>query len=111
MELPHILALPFGTYPNDFSIIERLQYPAFKVGWKPEVSVYSQHFNKLRINRVQNGSDKFQFDYWLDVMMTHPEDVFTSDGHPEVITVPLGREDEIAEEFVETHVIEVSEVE
>ncbi len=88
--LRDILALPYGIYPGDFSVMETLAYPSLKVGWKPEVSVFSTDFDPLRINRVQNGQEDFQFEYWLQDLIDHPHKVFTSDGDPGAITLRQG---------------------
>lgn len=111
VELDKILAVPFGVYPNDFVSIEQLGYYTFKVGWKPEVSVFSSSFNPLKINRVQNGFEDFQFDYWIDHLISHPEKVYTSDGEADKITVPKGLEGQIDTERFMNYEIIINEVE
>lgn len=111
VELGKILAVPFGEYPNDFSSIEQLGYYTFKVGWKPEVSVFSTSFNPYKINRVQNGNEDFQFEYWIDHLISHPEKVFTSDGEIDKITVPRGSEGQIDKERFKNYEIIINEVE
>ena len=95
VELVKILAIPFGTYPKDVSIIENLGYSALKVGWKPEVSIFSKKFNPLKINRVQNGTQPYQFDYWMDYLNNHQDEVFISDGNADTVTIPSGLKDDI----------------
>ncbi len=111
IELEKIIALPFGAYPKDFSSIETMNYPTLKVGWKPEVSVFSKSFDILRLNRVQNGEKDFQFEYWIDDLIGHPEKVFTSDGDPEKITVPAEFTDMIDPKWLEQMELVVREVE
>ncbi|MEA3422657.1 MAG: polysaccharide deacetylase family protein [Bacillota bacterium] len=95
VELVKILAIPFGTYPEDVSIIDDLGYSALKVGWRPEVSIFSKKFDNLKINRVQNGDGNFQFDYWMDYLDAHPDEVFVSDGNINTVTIPLDLLDDI----------------
>ncbi len=95
VELVKILAIPFGTYPEDVSIIDDLGYSALKVGWKPEVSIFSKKFDPLKINRVQNGNGQFQFDYWMDHLDAHPDELFVSDGNVDIVTIPINLEDDI----------------
>ena len=111
VELEKILALPFGIYPNDFTIIENLGYFTFKVGWKPEVSIFSKSFNPYRINRVQNGTEDFQFEYWITDLINNPDKVFTSDGNINTITVKSGLENQIDSNRFSKYKIIINEVE
>jgi peptidoglycan/xylan/chitin deacetylase (PgdA/CDA1 family) len=110
IEMEKIIALPFGAYPKEFSSIETLNYPTLKVGWKPEVSVFSKSFDPLRLNRVQNGEKDFQFEYWIDDLIGHPEKVFTSDGNSEKITVPAELVDQIDPKWLEQMDLAIREV-
>ncbi|MBN2259555.1 MAG: polysaccharide deacetylase family protein [Clostridiales bacterium] len=108
--LAHILALPYGIYPKDMSIIEDIGYPTLKVGWKPEESIFSTKFNPYKINRIQNGKDQFQFEYWMDYFSNHPDELFTSDGDSSKITLPNSFENELNADYVSKKEIIIYEV-
>lgn len=99
--LAPLLAIPFGSYPSDMTALGILDYPAFKVGWKPERSVFDKGFDRLRIHRVQSGSDTFQFGYWMDWFEEHPESLYTSDGNPKTLSVPEAQRGDIAPQWTE----------
>jgi len=107
VELRDILALPYGIYPRDFEVMETLGIPSLKVGWKPEVSVFSKEFDPLRINRVQNGEGNFQFEYWMDDLIGNPGKIFTSDGDPDRITLFEKDYDRLRTDFVQGKEIQI----
>lgn len=109
LDMEQLIALPFGAYPKDFAPIEEMGYPSFKVGWKPEVSVFSTDFDPLRINRVQNGKEKFMFEFWIDDLIRNPEKVFTSDGDPETITIPAEKAEKVDGKWFESMSLRIRE--
>jgi len=102
------LALPFGERPNDdreeyiisgeFEGVEYKNIAVLKVGWKPEVSSINKKFNFKSINRVQSGDQDFQLTYYLDQYEKNPNKRFISDGNPNIVTVPLEKEDLVDKE-------------
>lgn len=110
VDLSPLLAVPFGVYPTELSSLEAVGYPAFKVGWRPERSVFDRAFDPLRINRVQNGEAPYQFDHWVEVWARDPDRLFTSDGDPGRITVPEDRVEILDPTWLDTLELVISEV-
>jgi peptidoglycan/xylan/chitin deacetylase (PgdA/CDA1 family) len=80
------LALPFGAYPEDISLLkegysERAGLPyryeaAVKIGSRPAPSPFSPDFNPYRLPRVQAFQP--ELDRWLSNVEQHPEDYYVS---------------------------------
>jgi peptidoglycan/xylan/chitin deacetylase (PgdA/CDA1 family) len=82
------LALPFGIYPGDLSLLKEgysesagLSYryeAAVKVGGEPAPSPFSPHFDPFFIPRVQ--AFQSELDRWLSYYEQYPERYYVSDG-------------------------------
>jgi peptidoglycan/xylan/chitin deacetylase (PgdA/CDA1 family) len=74
------------------------------VGAEPAPSPYSTGFVPGGIPRVRSTADRFVENGsadWLDRLAAEPALRFVSDGDPERITVPAGREAEVASRFAD----------
>jgi len=82
------LALPFGSYPGDVTLLEAgysesaglaYQYEAVvRLGAKPAPSPFSPDFDPFFIPRVQTVQS--QLDLWFSYYEQHPERYYVSDG-------------------------------
>lgn len=99
------LALPFGQPSKDLQgfVIQGeyqgVQYQnsaIMEVGWDPTVSPVSTIFNPLSIHRVRaSGIKPVQADlaWWLQNLSRN--DQYISDGNPDTVTIPKGKEADI----------------
>jgi Polysaccharide deacetylase len=88
------LALPFGVYPKDLSLaiagssggISYHHEAILKVSGGSAPSPFSTNCDLLHLPRIQVPSSDLQ--YWLQYFKKHPDEVFISDGKPDVVTFP-----------------------
>ncbi|HYH31020.1 MAG TPA: polysaccharide deacetylase family protein [Pseudonocardia sp.] len=109
---PSTLALPFGARPGDEDLA--VQGPGYDytaallVGANPAPSPFSADFDPVAVPRIRSqGPDGKEADFgstaWLDKLAANPENRYTSDGNPDVISYPTG-EDEPAERYADSAV-------
>jgi peptidoglycan/xylan/chitin deacetylase (PgdA/CDA1 family) len=80
----------------------------FLAGWNPSVSVFSREFDRTKISRIRSegkikkdGCDKFCSTAWLEWLDKNPDNRYTSDGDPAVVTAPSGVISQLAPEFAD----------
>lgn len=105
------LAYPFGAIPDQPSAARSSKGQfAFKgiflAGWRPSVSPFDRAFDPFEITRIrsegriaENDCRRFCSAAWLDRLADHPEQRYTSDGDPGVITVPAAKRGELGARF------------
>jgi hypothetical protein len=72
------------------------------VGAEPASSPFTRAFEASAIPRIRSTPDRAVDNGsadWLDRLRSNPDLRYVSDGNPEAITVPAGREAEVAERF------------
>lgn len=98
---PTTLALPFGARPRTPELAARgdgYDYSGvLLVGANPAPSPFAEEFKPLAIPRIRSqGPDGSEADYgstvWLDKMAASAGTRYTSDGNPEVISYPTGKD-------------------
>jgi hypothetical protein len=96
----HMLALPFGAYPKDISILisgsfNDISYrndAILKVSGGPAPSPFSIHCDFLHLPRIQvTGKDLQIIISYFD---KHPAELFTSDGKADTVKFPAGMKSE-----------------
>lgn len=102
------MALPFGVMPNDEQLAVSGSWDGEEyafggvmlVGAEPAPSPFSQAFAPYAIPRIRSdpsATAEYGSGYWLDILADDPGRRFVSDGDPATVTVPEGREGELAE--------------
>ncbi|NDL66602.1 polysaccharide deacetylase family protein [Anaerotalea alkaliphila] len=105
------LALPYGGRPKDEALKAYLGAGSFEgvpygniavlnVGWHPAHSPYDSRFDPLSIPRIRASEmkvDNVGLYNYLEYFDKHPEERFVSDGNPEVVTVPEGKQERLKE--------------
>lgn len=97
------VALPLGSWPHNRALLASGAYQGqhyankavLMVGANPAPSPFSAKFNPMSLPRIQATEGDAGSTYWLDDLKAHPERRFTSDGDPNVVTVPKSKEDKI----------------
>ena len=112
-------SLPFGSRPSDESVapyvvdgrydgVTYQNEAVLEVGWDPYHSPFHQEFDPLRIRRVRASETKVDgvgmYD-WLASFESGSRRRFISDGNPQTISIPLGREDVLREDLDEYEII------
>lgn len=96
------LALPYGSRPKNVELegyIEKGVYNSFSyqniavlnVGWFPSLSPYHTDFNPLNLPRVRASEmnvDNVGMYNYISYYNEHPNEVFISDGNPNIVTIP-----------------------
>jgi len=96
------LALPYGSRPKNVELegyIEKGVYNSFSyqniavlnVGWFPSLSPYHNDFNPLNLPRVRASEmnvDNVGMYNYISYYNEHPNEVFISDGNPNIVTIP-----------------------
>lgn len=106
------MALPLGSLPERPALAlggtwdgEQYQFAGIMlVGAEPSPSPFSNLFEPGGIPRIRSTADRGVENGsadWLDRLSRDPELRYVSDGDPSRITVPAGREPEVAERFRE----------
>jgi peptidoglycan/xylan/chitin deacetylase (PgdA/CDA1 family) len=88
------IAIPFGEYPADVSIIGSGEYEgvayrytaALALGVEPSASPFSTSFNAMRIPRIR-GSENLIVEA-IQNFKNHPELRYISDGDPTTVSAP-----------------------
>ncbi|MBC7293259.1 MAG: hypothetical protein H5T84_03965, partial [Thermoleophilia bacterium] len=88
------IAVPFGDYPADESLIASGEYngkkyaytAALALGGNPAPSPFSTKFNPLHIPRIAVTSDTLKAA--IDKFKKHPELRYISDGDPAAVSAP-----------------------
>jgi peptidoglycan/xylan/chitin deacetylase (PgdA/CDA1 family) len=96
------LALPYGADPKDRSLLvegsyEGLRYKIYGVllvGAEPAPAPNHKNYDPYRLPRVR--ADEEQLHKWLTYFQNHPEKRYISDGNPDIVTIPMGQENNIA---------------
>ncbi|HBV98468.1 MAG: polysaccharide deacetylase [Peptococcaceae bacterium BICA1-7] len=98
-------SLPFGQPSKDLQEFvikgnyQGVQYQnsaIMEVGWDPTVSPVSKKFNPLSIHRVRATGIKpvqADLDWWLQNLSRNEQ--YISDGNPDTVTIPKGKEADI----------------
>ncbi|MCC6792383.1 MAG: polysaccharide deacetylase family protein [Thermomicrobiales bacterium] len=101
---PNILAMPYGNYPDSeahpgqrqllrdgfrFRGVQVSIAGALMVGADPAVSPSSTEWDPLYIARIRAYDGELGATEWLNKLAEDPESLYTSDGDPETITLPL----------------------
>lgn len=90
-----VLTLPYGAYPKDGDEVfrgftyEGNEYTfdgVLLVGANPALSPFSSKCNMYAIPRIQAFDENLE--HWFAFMEDNPGIIFTSDGDPNVVTVP-----------------------
>jgi len=96
------LALPYGSRPKNDELkgyIEKGTYNSFSyqniavlnVGWFPSLSPYHIDFDPLNLPRVRASEmnvDNVGMYNYISYYNEHPNEVFISDGNPNIVTIP-----------------------
>jgi hypothetical protein len=96
------LALPYGSRPSNTELekyIEQGSYNGFSyqniavlnVGWYPSLSPYHIDFDPLNLPRVRASEmnvDNVGMYNYISYYNEHPEQIFISDGNPNIVTIP-----------------------
>ena len=100
---PEILAMPYGNYPDNAKHPEERQMMrdgfvyegmavsvtgALMVGANPAYSPANTEWDPLYIARIRAYDGELGSEEWLDVLAADPDQLYTSDGDPQTITVP-----------------------
>jgi hypothetical protein len=106
------MALPLGTLPQPTSLAAKGSWGGhsysfagvFLAGAEPAPSPFSTKWDPGQIPRIRtnpnwDGSRDFTAGMWLDILERNPGLRYVSDGNPETISFPRGRESELAPEF------------
>jgi peptidoglycan/xylan/chitin deacetylase (PgdA/CDA1 family) len=104
---PLSLALPYGSYPRDPANKQYLLAGEYQgipyenlgvllVGAEPAPSPYHQGFNRAAIPRIRGSEEELS--KWLNYLESSGTR-YVSDGNPDTIAIPEGRQDEIADTF------------
>lgn len=108
------MALPLGVHPDDRRLAlsgnaegARYRHDAvLLVGSSPAPSPYSTEFDPLGVPRIRSQGPsgkgaKFGSTTWLNELAANPRMRYTSDGNPEVISLPEGADARIAEDYAD----------
>lgn len=106
------MALPYGVMPDPARLARKGSWDgesyAFKgvmlVGAEPAPSPYSTAFDGGGIPRIRSALERsveLGSAYWLDTLAESPELRYVSDGDPDAITFPEGRQDDLASRFAD----------
>ncbi|WP_131737791.1 polysaccharide deacetylase family protein [Actinomadura roseirufa] len=102
------LAYPFGSAPRKRSWAQKKDgeygfQGIFLAGWRPSESPFDVRFDRWAINRVrsegkikENDCTRYCSTAWLDHLDANPAERFTSDGDPNIVTIPRAEEDRLA---------------
>jgi hypothetical protein len=109
---PTTMALPLGTLPQPTSLATKGSWGGrsysfagvFLAGAEPAPSPFSTKWDPTQIPRIRtnpnwDGSRDFTAGMWLDILERNPGLRYVSDGNPETISFPRGRESELASVF------------
>ncbi len=89
------MTLPYGAYPKDGDEVfrgftyEGNEYAfdgVLLVGANPALSPFSSKCNMYAIPRIQAFDENLE--HWFAFMEDNPGIIFTSDGDPNIVTVP-----------------------
>jgi len=91
---PRALALPLGNYPAEpnlamegaFGGIRYRHDAVFRVAGGASLSPFHKNFDPLHLPRIQAVESELQ--YWWRFFDRKPEELFTSDGNPEIVSFP-----------------------
>lgn len=92
------LALPHGLSPENNNLAVKGAYADFsyehravlRVGANPALSPVAKGFDPLRLPRVQAST--VELTKWLKHFEKRPEERYISDGNPDVVAIPQGKE-------------------
>ena len=73
--------------------------PATRCGAAPPYAFSMYSAMRLRTNRRDRCSRDFTAGMWLDILERNPGLRYVSDGNPETVSFPRGRESELAPAF------------
>lgn len=112
---PTTFAIPYGALkPSQLSYAQQGTSSGaswdfagmFLAGWKPALSPFDKDFDPRLINRIrsadrmkQDGCEQYCSTAWLDWLDKHPDQRYTSDGDPRVISFPAAKADQLAKRF------------
>jgi len=96
------LALPYGSRPKNVDLEVYIQSGTYNtyayeniavlnVGWFPSLSPYHTDFNPLSLPRVrasETNVDNVGMYNYISYYNEHPNEVFISDGNPNIVTIP-----------------------
>lgn len=105
------LARPYGIGSNlhresvvegEYKGIKYHNEAIFLVGSNPSESVYSKKFNLEMVPRIRAGKGKenLDIDYWIKYFENNPKERYVSDGNPNTVVIPKGKENSIDENKV-----------
>jgi peptidoglycan/xylan/chitin deacetylase (PgdA/CDA1 family) len=93
-----VVTLPYGSYPNggDDTVFKGFDYQGqhfvyegvLLVGANPAYSLYSTEYDPYAIPRMQAFDDELN-NNWFPFIEENPGVLYTSDGNPNTVTVPL----------------------
>jgi peptidoglycan/xylan/chitin deacetylase (PgdA/CDA1 family) len=95
------LALPYGAMPHGRKVARSGKWDGtgydfqgvFLAGAEPSVSPYAKNFDRNAVQRIQSNGKKGECRrwcsrHWLDWLDEHPDERYTADGDPSVVSVP-----------------------
>lgn len=110
---PRTLSLPFGVYPTDRELAHEGSHDGIayrhdillRVGAGPSVSPFHREFDPMAVPRIRSqpdwsgGTPDYGSGFWLDILASHPERRYVSDGDPDRISFPAALAGELADAF------------